>query len=90
MAVIGQKSHLSIHLTQHLGFPEFECTFCDKRFFRKEHLESHLEIKHEKISEKYSCEICPYKTYSRAYLSIHTRKFHKNLVVGRRGYDSTI
>lgn len=76
-AVVGQTSHIATHLNQHLNQATFKCLFCVKRFFRKDHLDLHFEIYHEKIDGKYTCKHCGYKTHSRGCLSKHEMRFHK-------------
>ena len=73
----GQTNAIATHLNQHLGQANFECTICQKRFYRKISLKDHFESYHEKVEGKYRCKICVYKTYSRLSLGQHMLKKHK-------------
>ena len=79
-APLGKTLNISTHLNQHLGTPEYECPFCERRFYRKDHVLIHCEIYHEKIEGKYRCKFCEYKTHSRAALSDHKTRNHKNQI----------
>ena len=74
-AVVGQNTHISTHLNQHLKHAIFKCSHCTKKFYRKQSLVNHFEIYHEKIDGKYTCETCGYKTHSSDCLSKHKVRF---------------
>ena len=67
----GLNQSIDIHLNQHFGTPQYDCSFCDKKFYWKQHLTTHMEIYHEKIEGKYGCSYCQYKTHSKVSLCLH-------------------
>ena len=67
----GQTNSIKAHLTQHIGQANMKCSYCDKRFFRKKHLDAHTEVRHEIVPDKYTCKNCGMKTHSRGYLHKH-------------------
>ena len=67
----GQTNSIKTHLTQHIGQANMKCSYCDKRFFRKKHLDAHIEVRHEIVPDKYRCKNCGMKTHSRGYLHKH-------------------
>ena len=73
----GQTHRTSTHYDQHFNMPNFLCSECGQKFFRKKGLLDHFEIYHEKVLGKYKCKICDYKTYSRLSLGQHILKIHK-------------
>ncbi|OQV25871.1 hypothetical protein BV898_00020 [Hypsibius exemplaris] len=45
------------HRVRHSGIKPFECRFCQKRFFRKDHMREHMNHKHNNTSlECYYCQ----------------------------------
>ena len=66
---------ISSHLNQHLGQALFECSHCDKKFYRKDLLSKHFEVIHEKIEGRYTCRTCGFKTHSGDSFSKHKSKY---------------
>ena len=64
----GQTNSIKTHLNQHIGQANMKCSYCNKRFFRKKHLDAHIEVRHEIVPDKYRCKNCGMKTHSRGYL----------------------
>ena len=76
----GQTNAIATHLNQHLGQANFECTICQKRFYRKISLKDHFESYHEKVEGKYKCDFCEYKTHARICLRHHIHYHHKSVM----------
>ena len=76
----GLNQSIDIHLNQHFGTPQYDCSFCDKKFYWKQHLTTHMEIYHEKIEGKYGCSYCQYKTHSKVSLCLHIGRLHTGTV----------
>ena len=72
-APFSEKRQHKVHLNQHISKPDFKCSMCDKAFFRKQNLDEHMEINHEKNFDKYKCGKCGWKTYTRNYYFQHMK-----------------
>ena len=67
----GSTQAVRVHLNHHYGYPEFECSYCEKLFYTNAHLKHHIELYHEKIEGKYKCPFCYFKTYAKNNLFAH-------------------
>ena len=78
--------HMAIneHLNHHFRTREFDCPFCDKKFYRKHVLKQHIERFHEKIEGKYRCSYCEYTSHSKATLGMHIGIWHTGTVEKNR------
>ena len=63
----------SIHMNTHFRNRRFKCQFCPQAFYDCTRLSDHIDIMHERDTEKYGCENCAFKTYSQKTLNYHKR-----------------
>ena len=69
---VDTKRYLQInHMNQHISEAELKCPYCNRGFFRSNTLKTHIEVKHEVIPGKYSCQKCSFKTHAKRYLQYH-------------------
>jgi hypothetical protein len=67
------------HMNNHFRHKPYKCEKCSDleiKFYTRNNLERHIEAVHEKDIEKYSCDICDYKTYSDQNLHTHRKTKH--------------
>ena len=52
---------------------KFHCDKCDKKFYERSNLNSHIKFAHEGIKpeKKFSCPQCDYKCAHKQYLKTH-------------------
>ena len=74
----AQFDQFSSHMNKHFRKKLFECSQCPDRFYKANSLNQHMEAIHEKDLEKYTCEICQFKTYAKANLNNHKKAKHMN------------
>ena len=73
-----KNNHIEQHMNHHFKFRPVKCSFCDEKFYSSNHRRSHEERYHEKISDRYKCNICDFKHHSRDGIYRHNLKSHKN------------
>ena len=74
----GTRILLHNHINHHFKFRPVNCSFCDKTFYASNHKRDHEERYHEKISDRYKCNICPFIHYTKDGIWRHKLKSHKN------------
>ena len=67
----AQRSNYAVHMNTHFRHAPFKCTQCTHKFYQSNVLAEHVELIHERDIEKYSCEICYFKTYSHRIMHRH-------------------
>ena len=72
----GKDDVIPNHLNVHFQIRPYKCTFCDVKYFKNRELTDHEEANHEKISDRYKCETCQFRTYSRKLLHRHKQISH--------------
>jgi hypothetical protein len=70
------KENFSIHMNTHFHNKPYACSKCPKAFYTTNIRKSHFEAFHEKQTDKYSCKICEFETYSSPQLGKHMIKKH--------------
>ena len=75
----SKKTKLNIHNRSHTGERPFACKFdgCNKRFFRKEHLQNHAYTHNNERNN--ICTICSAKFTTSSQLIRHKRKIHDRI-----------
>ena len=69
------KSHkIHVHNAKEL---RFKCELCDRSFYQKCHLESHIKIQHRE-NEKYHCTVCNKEFGYKCSLKVHVKTYHSN------------
>ena len=56
----------------------FQCQQCHYQASRKDHLKSHVQVKHEGI--KYPCKQCDFKAVTKSHLQQHMKSKHEGIV----------
>ncbi len=69
---------LSKHLTQHTRIKPFVCPHCQRAFFAKNHLRSHIDSVHKKL-RPYFCTVCKKYFANKQGLAGHIDTVHKKL-----------
>jgi uncharacterized Zn-finger protein len=46
LKTFSNAANMRRHRVRHSGIKPFECRFCQKRFFRKDHMREHMNHKH--------------------------------------------
>jgi hypothetical protein len=64
------------HLNAHFKIRPYKCGYCEDRFFRFGDAKNHEDAKHEIIKDRYKCNKCHFKTYTRQSLVNHKRLTH--------------
>ena len=60
-------------MNAHFRNKTYKCQYCPKAFYENSSLSGHIEIMHERDTEKYSCDYCDFKTYSGDIMNNHKR-----------------
>lgn len=68
----SRKFRLKHHMQWHTGETPFQCEVCSKRFVHKVALYKHKMI-HDNESKRLECQVCGFKTRTKAHLERHTR-----------------
>lgn len=65
------------HMTSHTfsGPPEFECSFCYKKYVSEDKLKLHKKSNHS--LNKYMCEFCSHETKHKCTLEMHIKSAHE-------------
>ena len=73
-----------IHMNTHFRNRIWKCLECPEKFYQSNDLKNHIDIKHERDFEKYSCDIgnCSFTTFSKKLLNSHKHlcRFNKSNV----------
>lgn len=54
----------------------FECTFCRESFKTMLSLKNHLDVHHDRLIDKFACEVCKVNCYSKVKLNEHMFDVH--------------
>ena len=68
------------HMNNHFRIKPHECKKCGEKFYKRTNLDKHHESLHEKDFEKYSCDLCEFKTYSNNMLHNHKKRKHQRIL----------
>ena len=68
-----QYNEYSVHMNTHFRNKTYKCQFCPQAFYTFTAVSKHIETMHERTTDKYSCENCDFKTYSRDIMDHHKR-----------------
>jgi hypothetical protein len=71
-----KSSEFSIHMNTHFGNKPYACSKCPKRFYATGTRTVHFQAFHDKDEEKYTCDLCDFKTYTNPNLFLHKQKKH--------------
>ena len=85
-------SDLNAHVNiVHLGSTESTCHSCDKVFWNKKALRTHVLTIHEKLKPFFCVQVnCPYKCARFDNLNVHRSKMHQLPRMGRKEYRELI
>ena len=72
----AQERYALTHNDRHLLNPRYQCSDCGKKFYRKANRKLHFEAQHERIEQKYSCQLCSFQTHSKILLKGHVNRKH--------------
>ena len=65
------------HMNHHFKIRPFKCSFCDLLFYSAAHRNTHETCLHEKISDRYKCDQCPFVTHSIQICYKHKAAIHR-------------
>ena len=71
--VKAERTRISIHLNIHFQIRSVECSFCNAKFYDRQSLSRHEEVKHERIKDRYKCTFCDFTTHSSLVLNCHKK-----------------
>ena len=66
------------HMNHHFLIRPFKCSFCASSFYVVDTRNKHETDVHERISNRYQCDKCPFITHSRSICNTHKRNHHWN------------
>ena len=69
------NTDLVTHINHHFHNRPYTCSYCADAFYNCKDKTQHEELFHEKISDRYKCDRCFFKTHSMVLISRH--KHHK-------------
>ena len=64
------------HMNRHFQIRPFKCSFCDTSYYVSGTRNQHEKDIHEKILDRYKCEMCPFISHSFGVYNQHKRKHH--------------
>ena len=69
------------HCNHHFNIKPYKCSFCEIAFYDASGKSSHEIIFHEKISDRFKCQFCDYKTHHGNNLRKHILRNHPLKVI---------
>ena len=75
----AQFENYCFHMNTHFKIKSHKCSKCTEKFYRGIDLQTHIESLHEKDLDKYSCDVCDFKTYSSKNLYYHANSKHSEI-----------
>ena len=67
------NTDLGNHLNHHFNIRPYNCSYCAKQFYTHKDKKYHEETYHERIADRYRCDLCLFKTHSSVILGYHKR-----------------